>query len=81
MYLKELPTGQHHPFGFFLAYLLTKHQRIVGYDGLVLYLVMHVGDTFLAGVLEAHVHSLPFAILTSEEGLHTNTMSNSLFQD
>jgi hypothetical protein len=25
------------------------------------------------------VHSLLFSILTSEEGLHTNTMSNSLF--
>jgi hypothetical protein len=79
MYLKELLTGQHRPSGFFLAYLLTKHQRIVGYDGLVLYLVMHVGDTFLAGVLQEHVRSLLFAILTSEEGLHTNTMSNSLF--
>jgi hypothetical protein len=50
MYLKELLTGQHHPSGFFLAYLLTKLQCIVGYDGLVLYLVMHVDDTFLAGV-------------------------------
>jgi hypothetical protein len=45
----------------------------------VLYLVMYVSDTFLAGVLQAHVRSLLFAILTSEEGLHTNTMSNSLF--
>jgi hypothetical protein len=79
MYLKELLTGQHRPSGFFLAYLLTKHQRVVGYDGLVLYLVMYVSDTFLAGVLQAHVRSLLFAILTSEEGLHTNTMSNSLF--
>jgi hypothetical protein len=34
MYLKELLMGQHHPSGFFLAYLLTKHQRVVGYDGL-----------------------------------------------
>jgi hypothetical protein len=79
MYLKELLTGQHRPSGFFLAYLLTKHQRIVGYDGLVLYLMMHVCDTFLAGVLQAHVCSLLFSILTTEEGLHTNTMSNSLF--
>jgi hypothetical protein len=79
MYLKELLTGQHRPSGFFLAYLLTKHQRVVGYDGLVLYLVMHVGETFLAGVLQAHVRSLLFAILTSKEGLHTNTLSNSLF--
>jgi hypothetical protein len=79
MYLKELLTGQHRPSGFFLAYLLTKHQCVVGYDGLVLYLVMHVGDTFPAGVLQAHVRSLLFAILTSEEGLHTNTLSNSLF--
>jgi hypothetical protein len=79
MYLKELLTGQHRPSGFFLAYLLIKHQRVVGYDNLVLYLVMHVGDTFLAGVLQAHVRSLFFAILTSEKGLHTNTMSNSLF--
>jgi hypothetical protein len=74
MYLKELLTSQHHPSGFFLAYLLTKHQRVVGYEGLVLYLVMHVGDTLLAGVLQAHVRSLLFAILTSEEGLHTNTL-------
>jgi hypothetical protein len=79
MYLNELLTGQNRPSGFFLAYLLTKHQRIVGYDGLVLYLVMHVGDTFLAGVLQAHVRTLLFTILTSEEGLYTNTMSNSLF--
>jgi hypothetical protein len=79
MYLKELLTGQHRPSGFFLAYLLTKHQRVVGYDGLVLYLVVHVGDTFLAGVLQAHVRSVLFTILKSEEGLHTNTMSNSLF--
>jgi hypothetical protein len=79
MYLKELLTGQHRPSGFFLAYLLTKHQHVVGYDGLVLYLVMHVGDMFLAGVLLAHARSLLFAILTSEEGLHTNTLSNSLF--
>jgi hypothetical protein len=79
MYLKEPLTGQHRPSGFFLAYLLTKHQRVVGYDGLMLYLVMNVGGTFLAGVLQAHVRSLLFAILTSEEGLHTNTMSNSLF--
>jgi hypothetical protein len=64
MYLKELLTGQH---------------RVVGYDGLVLYLVMHVDYTFLAGVLQAHVRSLLFAIVTSEEGLHTNTLSNSLF--
>jgi hypothetical protein len=34
---------------------------------------------FLAGVLQAHVRSLLFSILTSKEGLHTNTMSNSLF--
>jgi hypothetical protein len=40
--------GQHRPSGFFLADLLTKHQRVVGYDDLVLYLVMHVCDTFLA---------------------------------
>jgi hypothetical protein len=51
MYFMELLTSQRRPFGFFLAYLLIKHQRVVGYDGLVLYLVMHVGDTFLAGVL------------------------------
>jgi hypothetical protein len=38
-----------------------------------------VSDTFLAGVLQAHVRSLLFAILTSEEGLHTNMLSNSLF--
>jgi hypothetical protein len=81
MYLKELLTGQHRPSGFFLAYLLTKHQRVLGYDGLVLYLVMHVCDTFLAGVLQAHVRSLLFSILAFEEGLHTNTMSNSLFYD
>jgi hypothetical protein len=74
MYLKELLTGQHRPSGFVLAYLLTKHQRVVGYDGLVFYLVMHVGDTFLARVLQAHVRSLLFAILTSEEVLHTNTL-------
>jgi hypothetical protein len=79
MYLKELLTGQHRPSGFFLAYLLTKHQHVVGYDSLVLYLMMHVYDTFLAGALQTHVHSLLFSILTSEEGLHTNTMSNSLF--
>jgi hypothetical protein len=66
MYLKELLTGQHRPSGLFLAYLLTKYQRVVGYDGLVIYLKMHVGDTFLAGVLQAHVGSLLFAILTSE---------------
>jgi hypothetical protein len=79
MYLKELLTGQHSLSDFFLAYLLNKHQQVVGYDGMVLYLVMHVGDTFLSGVLQAHVRSLLFAILTSEEGLYTNMMSNSLF--
>jgi hypothetical protein len=79
MYLKELLKGQRRPSDFFLADLLTKHQRIVGYDGLVLYLMLHVCDTFLAGVLQAHFRSLFFSILTSEEGLHTNTMSNSLF--
>jgi hypothetical protein len=71
--------GPHRHSSFFLAYLLTKHQRVAGYDGLVLYLVMHVCDTFVAGVLQAHVRSLLFSILTSEEGPHTNTMSNSLF--
>jgi hypothetical protein len=81
MYLKELLTGQYRPSGFFLAYLLTKNQRVVGYDSLVLYLMMHVCDTFLAGVLQAHVRSLLFSILRFEKGLHTNTMSNSLFLD
>ena len=74
IYLKVLLPGQLHLSCVFFGFPLSKLRPVVGYDGLDVHLVMHVGDEFFTGFGSHLLCPGLKSLLASVISLHTKAM-------